>query len=58
MPMPPCWLSATAIRDSVTVSIAALTIGACSVTPRQNWVLVSTSRGRADAICGTNRTSS
>ena len=58
MPMPPCWASATAILDSVTVSIAALTIGACSVTPRQNRVRVSTSRGSAEAICGTSRTSS
>ena len=58
MPIPPCCASATDMDDSVTVSIAALAIGTCNRTPRQNQVSVLTSRGSADAICGTSRTSS
>ena len=58
MPMPPCWASATAMRHSVTVSIAALAMGIWRSTPRQKRLRVLTSRGRADAIWGTSNTSS
>ena len=46
------------MRASVTVSIAAPTIGVFSSTPRQNLVVMSTSRGSAEASCGTSKTSS
>jgi len=41
-----------------TVSIAALATGICRTTPRQNRLVVETSRGKAEASAGTRRTSS
>src|SRR5262245_38563964 len=57
-PMPPSRASAIAISDSVTVSIAALTIGISSSMWREKRVRVATSRGCTSASRGTSRTSS
>src|ERR1035438_6169049 len=45
MPMPPCWASAMARCDSVTVSIAALTMGIFRAILRVSEVRVSASAG-------------
>src|SRR5262245_25370434 len=57
-PRPPCCAIAMASRDSVTVSIAALTSGTFSRICRVRFVLTSTSRGTTWECCGTKRTSS
>ena len=49
---------AIAIRDSVTVSIAALTSGALSVISRVSRVVVSMSAGARSEWPGSSRTSS
>ncbi len=45
MPMPPCWARAMAIRDIVTVSMAALTTGMLSVMLRLSRVATEASAG-------------
>ena len=44
--MPPCCAMAMAMRDSVTVSMAAVMIGTLSVTSRVSLVCVFTRRGQ------------
>src|SRR6266487_391171 len=56
--MPPSRARAIASRPSVTVSIAALTIGTLSIILRVKRVCVETSRGRTEEAAGTMRTSS
>src|SRR5262245_18454439 len=56
--MPPSRARAIASSYSVTVSIAALTIGMLSGMRREKRVAVSTSRGWTSEYCGTSRTSS
>ena len=57
-PMPPLWAMAIAISASVTVSIAADTIGALSVIPVVSLVDKSTSAGSTADSAGRSRTSS
>ena len=57
-PRPPCCAIAMARRDSVTVSIAALTIGTFSRILRVSRVLTSTCVGSTVECRGTSRTSS
>ena len=57
-PSPPSRASAIAMRASVTVSIAAETIGTSSAIVRVSRVAVETSFGRTDDSAGTRRTSS
>ena len=45
MPSPPCWASAIAMCDSVTVSMAALTIGMLRLMLRVSRVCVLALRG-------------
>jgi hypothetical protein len=49
---------ATAMSDSVTVSIAALMSGMLRDIPRVTLVRTSTSRGRTEDLAGISRTSS
>src|SRR5207249_7108152 len=58
MPMPPCCASAMARCDSVTVSMAELTIGIFSPIPRVSSVFVSASAGTTSLRAGSSRTSS
>ncbi len=58
MPMPPCCAIAIASRDSVTVSIAALTSGTFKRMWRVSRVLTSTWYGSTSECCGTRRMSS
>src|SRR4029079_9317033 len=58
MPMPPCCASAIARCDSVTVSMAALTMGMFSSMRLVRRVVVRTSVGRMSDFKGTIRTSS
>src|SRR5436190_6204925 len=58
MPMPPCCAIAIARRDSVTVSIAALTSGTFRRILRVSRVLTSTSVGSTLECRGTSSTSS
>src|SRR4051812_30828715 len=58
IPIPPSRASAIARRASVTVSIAAETIGISSAIVRVRRVAVRTSFGSTDASAGTRRTSS
>ncbi len=58
MPIPPSRASAIAMRASVTVSIAADTIGDSSTIVRVRRDAVETSFGRTDDSAGTSRTSS
>src|SRR6266511_1647700 len=58
IPMPPSRARAIAMRASVTVSIAADTIGISSSIWRVNLVRVETSLGRTADSAGTRRTSS
>jgi len=53
MPMPPCWAMVMASRASVTVSIAADTIGMLRRRVRVSRVEVSTSRGSTWEWAGT-----
>src|SRR5262245_2499970 len=57
-PSPPCCAIAIARRDSVTVSIAALTRGTERRMRRVSRVATSTSRGTTSECRGTSRTSS
>ena len=57
-PRPPCCAIAIASRDSVTVSIAALTSGTFSRMLRVSRVLTSTCVGSTSECRGTSRTSS
>ena len=57
-PKPPCRARAIARRDSVTVSMAALTTGIFKRTVFVRGVLVSTSVGSTELKEGTRRTSS
>src|SRR5215831_4802818 len=57
-PIPPCCAIAIASRDSVTVSMAALTMGIFRLILRVRRVCVETSAGKTSDFCGTNRTSS
>src|SRR5689334_21551813 len=57
-PMPPSRASAMAISDSVTVSMAALTIGMGSAMRREKRVTSCTSRGCTSERRGTSSTSS
>src|SRR5579883_1355584 len=57
-PRPPCWASAIARCDSVTVSIAALTMGMFSEILRVSLVRVSASAGNTSLREGTRSTSS
>ena len=56
--MPPCCASAMARRDSVTVSMAALTMGMFRLMLRVTRVRVSTCVGRTADLPGTSSTSS
>ena len=56
--MPPSRAIVIAVRASVTESIAALTSGTFSSTPRQRRVRTSTSFGKTSLYAGTRRTSS
>src|SRR3954469_736143 len=58
MPMPPCCASPIARCDSVTVSIAALTMGIFSSIRLVRRVVVRTSVGRMSDFNGTIKTSS
>src|SRR5712691_8070412 len=58
IPMPPSRAIAMASRASVTVSMAALTIGMLIVMRRVNRVRVSVSAGMTEDLAGTNATSS
>src|SRR5690606_6094694 len=58
MPMPPSWAMAMARRPSVTVSMAADTIGRFSLMPRVRRVARLTSLGRTVEWAGTRETSS
>ena len=57
-PIPPCWAMAMASRDSVTVSIAALTMGMFNRMLRVSEVAVSTAVGSTSERPGSRRTSS
>ena len=57
-PMPPSLAMAIAIFDSVTVSIAAVIIGALSTTSLARTVLVLTSLGSTSDFAGIRSTSS
>jgi len=57
-PMPPCRAIAIAIRDSVTVSIAAEINGTLRVISRVSRVVVSTSLGMTSVSPGSSSTSS
>src|SRR5581483_10965078 len=57
-PMPPCWASAIASRDSVTVSMAALTTGIFSAILRVRQVRISASAGSTLLRAGSRSTSS
>src|ERR1051325_6250531 len=57
-PRPPCGAIAIASRDSVTVSIAALTSGTARRIRRVSRVLTSTCVGTTSECCGTSSTSS
>src|SRR6266850_1964962 len=57
-PIPPAWAMAMAVRASVTVSIAALTIGICRRRLRVSCALTSTWRGSTSLSAGSSRTSS
>src|SRR5579884_2028171 len=57
-PMPPCWASAMASRDSVTVSMAALTTGIFNAILRVRQVRVSASAGSTLLRAGSRSTSS
>ena len=57
-PMPPSCAMAIAVRDSVTVSIAALMSGMLRRIWRVSCVLQSASRGRKSDSAGTSSTSS
>ena len=56
--MPPSWAIVIARRASVTVSIAAETIGKLTRISRVNWLDNETSRGSTSEYAGTSRTSS
>jgi len=56
--MPPSLAMAMAMRDSVTVSIPALTKGMFNLMFLENRVVMSTSEGRTSEASGTNKTSS
>src|SRR6266852_5386375 len=58
IPMPPSRATAMANRASVTVSMAALTMGMLIVMWRVNRVRVSVSAGKTEDLAGTNATSS
>src|SRR5690348_16659447 len=58
MPRPPCWAMAMAMRDSVTVSMAALIRGMFSVMLRERRVWVLTPAGTTSERAGNSRTSS
>src|SRR5881409_835564 len=58
IPTPPSRAIAMASRASVTVSMAALTIGMLIVMRRVNRVRVSVSAGKTEDLAGTNATSS
>ena len=58
MPRPPIWAMAIASRDSVTVSIAALSSGTFSLMFRVKRVETSTCVGSTVECCGTSSTSS
>ncbi len=58
MPMPPSCAMAMARRASVTVSIAAETIGILRARPLVSRVSRETSRGRISEYAGSRRTSS
>ena len=57
-PRPPCWASAMAIRESVTVSIAALRSGMFRGIFRVSRVEMSTSEGMTSLLSGCRSTSS
>ena len=57
-PIPPSWASAIARWASVTVSMAAETIGILSVISFVSRVVTSTCDGSTSDRCGTSRTSS
>ena len=58
MPMPPCWAIAIASRDSVTVSMAALSRGTLTLMFRVTRELTSTALGNTCECRGTSSTSS
>src|SRR2546427_2849342 len=58
IPIPPSRAKAMASRDSVTVSMAALTMGILIVIRRVSRVRVSVSAGRTEDFPGTSSTSS
>ncbi len=58
MPIPPSWARAMARRASVTVSMAADTIGTLREMPFVRRVETSTWEGRTSDFWGTSRTSS
>ena len=58
MPIPPSCASPIARRASVTVSMAAETIGMLMRMPREKAAAVLTSRGSTFECAGTSRTSS
>ena len=58
MPMPPCWARAMAIRDMVTVSMAALTMGMLSEMLRLSRVATEAPEGATSDLAGRMRTSS
>ena len=58
MPMPPCWAIAIASRDSVTVSIAALSSGTLTRMLRVTHEPTSTALGSTVECRGTSSTSS
>src|SRR5262249_51881088 len=57
-PIPPSWASAMARGASVTVSMAAETMGTLRAIRRVRRVVTSTSEGSTSDFCGTRRTSS
>ena len=58
MPSPPCCAMAMAMRDSVTVSMAALMRGMLSSILRVSRVVVSASAGTTSDLAGSSNTSS
>ena len=58
MPIPPSWAIVIANRASVTVSMAAETMGMLSEILRVSCVAKLTSRGNIDEWAGTSKTSS
>ena len=58
MPNPPSRAIAIAMRASVTVSMAALSIGMFNFRFFASWTLKSTSLGSTLLCCGTSKTSS